>query len=172
MTDILRLEILLERGGIYLDIDVLSLNPLTEFLDYPCVIGEEQEDGSSLSNAVLLAEPGAEFIDRWYKALPDNWGVNEWAYHAVVLPRLLADRECSALHIEPHTSFIPFTFREPALFELSDDADVDELAGKLRSSYCIHLWQTIWWDSYLKDISPTYLQIADTTFSRLFREYA
>ncbi len=171
-ADILRLEVLLERGGIYLDTDILCLNPLDELLDYPCVIGQEQADGSSLSNAVILAEPGSEFIDYWYRALPENWGSEIWAYHAVVLPRILAEQKVAPLHVEPYTSFIPFTFREPDLLEQVDPLVVDTLTERLHSSYCIHLWQTIWWDRYLKDLSPAYFENSDTAFARLFRDYA
>jgi hypothetical protein len=170
-TDILRLEVLLTRGGIYLDADVLCLNPLDGLLDYPCVLGEEQADGSSLSNAVILAEPGAEFTRRWYRALPEDWN-KTWAYNAVVLPRLLAEQGVGPLHVEPHTTFIPFSFRETQIFDEVDPAEVSNLAGRLRESRCLHLWQTIWWERYLKDLTPSYFQENDTAFGRLFRHHA
>ncbi len=68
MADVLRLHTLLEHGGIYLDIDVLSLRPFTPLLDEDTVLGEES--GVGLCNAVILAKPGAPFLQEWLASLP------------------------------------------------------------------------------------------------------
>ena len=66
-ADVLRLQLLIEHGGVYLDLDFLVLKPLSPLLHGPkdFVIGREgaTSDGGfhGLCNAVLLAKPNASF---------------------------------------------------------------------------------------------------------------
>jgi len=64
VSDIIRLEVLLKYGGIYLDIDVVCLKAFAPFFKHETVMGKEREGG--LCNAVILAAPKARFIRRWY----------------------------------------------------------------------------------------------------------
>jgi hypothetical protein len=87
-ADIMRLEVLIEQGGVYLDIDTLCLKPWHTLLDNPFVIGEESD--RSLCNAVLMSEPGSEFARQWLKLYPQSFTEGEWANAACVLPHVLA----------------------------------------------------------------------------------
>ena len=72
-ADFLRLEILREAGGAYSDIDTLFVERYPDdWFERECVVGEEPpvvgDDGvlaPSLCNAVILARPGARFVERW-----------------------------------------------------------------------------------------------------------
>src|ERR1041385_7524074 len=44
-ADVMRLEILIKEGGIYLDIDVICLNSFKRLRQYKCVLGREGEKG-------------------------------------------------------------------------------------------------------------------------------
>src|SRR3989304_7504933 len=66
-ADITRMEKLIEKGGIYMDIDVLVLKPFDHLFNNPdikCVVGSENgshtshelKDMSSITNAVILCE--------------------------------------------------------------------------------------------------------------------
>jgi hypothetical protein len=87
-ADIMRLEVLIERGGVYLDIDTLCLKPWHALLDNRFVIGEESD--RSLCNAVLMSEPGAVFARQWLQLYPQAFTEGEWANAGCVLPHVLA----------------------------------------------------------------------------------
>ncbi|RDA87099.1 hypothetical protein CP532_0170 [Ophiocordyceps camponoti-leonardi (nom. inval.)] len=90
-ADILRLQILLEYGGIYLDNDVILLRPLDALLAgrRDVVMGYEGGHRQGLCNAVILAKKGASFLQRWYR-LYDDFDPTDWNYHSVQLPAKLA----------------------------------------------------------------------------------
>ena len=74
-ADVLRLRILLETGGIYLDLDTICQRPFTPLLDGQVVMGREEvlkTDGSrevsGLCNATIIAPPRSRFLELWYDA--------------------------------------------------------------------------------------------------------
>ena len=92
LTDFIRLQILYENGGIYLDSDVLCLKPLNKFRNIEgskggCVIGQEGaawEQEGKLTNAILLAEKDSEFVENWLMSFKGF--DNTWAKWGVQLP--------------------------------------------------------------------------------------
>jgi hypothetical protein len=87
-ADIMRLEILIEHGGVYLDIDTLCLKPWHALLDNAFVIGEESHRATS--NAVMLSEPGSAFARQWLELYPSSFKEGEWANTSCVLPHVLS----------------------------------------------------------------------------------
>jgi YD repeat-containing protein len=93
-ADVLRLEILLKLGGVYLDLDTLCLRPWHDLLDRRFVIGEEpQYDNpvAGLCNAVMFSIPGSAFARRWLDKYPAHFTPGEWANTGCILPRHLAN---------------------------------------------------------------------------------
>ncbi|CDS02659.1 hypothetical protein LRAMOSA00064 [Lichtheimia ramosa] len=89
-ADIVRLEALMEFGGIYFDLDLFALKPVDHLLDQEFVMGQEGVDGSSgLCNAMMMAKPNARFLQRYY-ATYSSFDSTQWNYHSVVLPAKLA----------------------------------------------------------------------------------
>lgn len=176
-ADIIRLEKLIEHGGIYLDLDVLSLKPFTKFLEYNLVLGAESADDAntiefdkigSITNAVIMAEPDNSFLKSWYDQLADNMGEDKpWAYHAVCLPKDILEREEHECHLEPKETFMPFCFRDAFIFEEDQRGRQNELVY----SYTVHLWETIWYDDYLYNIDVEYFDEYCNIFAKLFRPY-
>lgn len=175
-ADITRLEILIKEGGIYLDIDVLSLQPFGDLLNKSCVLGVEAADdldstdlnqARSITNAVMMCEPNHPFFVDWLQRTGDNLVNKTWAYHAVCLPlEMLKSQQYSNIHVEPCRSFMPFDFRNDWVFR-NDEKQYQ----CLQKSYTMHLWETIWYDGYLKQINNHYLETVDNIFTRLFRTY-
>ena len=54
-----------EYGGVYLDGDTWVLRSLDDLRQYPATVGEEDK-GQRICNALMLAEPDAAFVHRWY----------------------------------------------------------------------------------------------------------
>ena len=92
-ADVMRLEILLEQGGIYLDIDTLCLKPWHALLRHAFVIGEESSFGNpeaGLCNAVMFGEPRAAFPRAWLELYPSSFREGEWTTTSCLLPRRLS----------------------------------------------------------------------------------
>lgn len=149
-ADIFRLQKLIEMGGIYMDIDVISLKPFNDLLHESLVLGVESADNpntidlneiKSISNAVILAEKNHPFLVEWLKQTGDNLENKPWAYHAVNLPLELTKQQDWHYQLLPRKSFMPFDFRDEFIF--SNDKNQLE---KINDSYTMHLWETIWWD--------------------------
>lgn len=63
ISDAIRLLKLKEHGGVYIDIDTLTLRPYTSFLQYDTVLG--REDAHRLSNSVIIANTNSYFLNLW-----------------------------------------------------------------------------------------------------------
>lgn len=175
-ADVIRLQKLLEHGGVYMDTDVLSLKSYENLLQYDCVLGGEgylnhvdnlfTNDVNkmvSISNAVIMAEPNNKFIQMWLDETPKFMDL-KWAYHAVVLPMEMYKKDNTLFHLEPVETFVPFDFRNPYIFD-----EVDNMK-KLNNSYTIHLWDTIWKEQ-LQKIDTEYLKNSKSLFAKIFKKY-
>jgi SAM-dependent methyltransferase len=181
-ADVLRLEIILKQGGIYLDMDVVCLNSFKPLLKYDCVMGLEGKKG--LCNAVILAKPNAEFIKKWYEeyATFKSKGRDKlWVEHSVITPLRIARKNPKIIHIEDKFSFFWPTVGSPELLWLTDSLEVNlgykrkfQNWGKwmiLSNSYCKHLWSSLWWNDYLQDLTPECIEKSNNNFSRLYRKF-
>jgi len=168
-ADVLRLQLLIKHGGIYLDIDAVSLKPFGDLVNHSCVLGIESggdtlDTAESISNAVILAEPNHPFIVDWLEQTGQNLKDQHWAYHAVNLPVEMLKSKDYAVHLEPKQSFMPFGWRDQWVWEPGNQS-------QLADSYTMHLWETIWKDQ-LKIISDDYLLTVDNCFTKMCKKYA
>ncbi|MFT6956819.1 MAG: hypothetical protein ACJAYC_001825 [Halieaceae bacterium] len=181
-ADVIRLDALLEHGGIYADIDTLFLKPLPEaFYAEPFVISEEapvkdEVSGQmrpSLCNAVMVAEPGSQFVREWRARI--GQAINgTWSNHSCLLARLLADEFPDAVRIEPAASLLGVPFTPEGLRDLLENDSLD-----VADSYCLHLWQHVWWEYERQDFSRVhsgeitldFLRNADVSLARLARPF-
>jgi hypothetical protein len=65
--DWIRLQVLKDHGGVYLDMDTITVKGFDIFVTPPVSMVRETANGSTigLCNAFIAAEPGAEFIHDW-----------------------------------------------------------------------------------------------------------
>ena len=193
-ADVIRLEQLMQHGGIYLDIDVISIFPFESLRKHNTVMGIEHDAG--LCNAVILSRKDAEFISIWYDQYR-TFDANQWSYHSVVLPHQLWQKNPQLIHVvSEYLFFYPMhsdpsriflwtpTDRENDIKEFSDrivncsdPVYIEHLKagrawqyGMLCGTFCIHLWETVWFTPYLQHISPESLLTDSSNFSRLMRK--
>ncbi|CCC13500.1 unnamed protein product [Sordaria macrospora k-hell] len=109
-SDTLRLQILLEEGGIYLDIDVFAFRSFAPLLSRgptqgrDTILGYEGGNRWGLCNAVIVARrPNATFIRRWLDTyLDENVDLEKeaWNYRSVLLPKELMAVEQHHFHLD------------------------------------------------------------------------
>lgn len=181
-ADFIRLDALIEHGGIYADIDTLFLRPFPDWLfDQPFVIGREEDvrdelDGStrpSLCNALLMAEPGSEYARRWRAEMLAAMN-GSWSNHSCLLAQELAEELPDQVHIEPRSSFMGVPVSQDGLV---DFLERDGLT--LEDAFSVHWWEHLWWEHERQDFSRCsgrtmtlqYLRQSDSTLARLARPY-
>ena len=109
-ADVIRLQMLRQYGGIYLDLDVISINPVDPLLKHQVVMGIEP--GTGLCNAVILARPDAPFIERWQEHYRSFDG-RRWNHHSVVLPGQMAKDAPDAIALAGKYDFFYPTHNDP-----------------------------------------------------------
>ena len=154
-ADIVRLEKLLDRGGIYLDADVFVHKPFDDLLGHATVLGRQvvNQKDLGLCNAVILAEPQAPFLKRWhseYRTFRSNGHDSYWDEHSVQLPNNLSKQFPNEVTVLPPFAFFWPTF-EPADLELIFESPkpID-----LSPVYATHLWESLAWERYLEHLTP------------------
>ena len=74
-----RLKILMEYGGIYLDFDTLIIRPLDDLRKYDCTIGLEQDDKAC--GNIIICHKDAPFLAMWLNSFLDDYRIDVWAYN-------------------------------------------------------------------------------------------
>jgi FkbM family methyltransferase len=167
-SDFIRLERLVEEGGVYADMDTLFVRPLPDrLLSQSFVLGSEYLPGT-LCNAFMMAEPQAEFGRRWLARMGEAF-TGDWNKHSCRLPFEIAQEIPSAIHIEPPETFYPFAATPRGLGALLADCQ------PVPDSACsIHLWAHLWWSRSRTDfsrfhggrITPGLIRSGATTLAR------
>jgi hypothetical protein len=207
MADVIRLEMLQRFGGIYLDLDIVSLRPYAPFLQHEFVMG--MEPGTGLCNAVVMARQDAEFLSLWREQYRSFDG-SRWNHHSVVLPWQMAQAHPQLIHVADKYAFFYPTHNDPVhrylwgerptlrertmrlaknLLRLAAEPfggrrdairqayyrTFHALRGRewhyrrACQSYCLHLWEGLWGEPYLKAVTPDYLRNSSSNFARLLR---
>jgi hypothetical protein len=180
-ADFIRLDVLIEHGGVYADIDTIFVSPIPDALyEQPFVLGREAPvhdtrtgvERPSLCNALLMAEPGAAFAREWRRRM--SAALAGWSHHSTLLPQALADDAPAAVHIEPERTFYPYRWSPLDLHRLFEatETDVDGICS-------IHLWSHLWWDPARVDFSTFHaglitedrVRSVDSTYNLLARRH-
>lgn len=140
-ADVLRLQILLRYGGVYMDIDTISVHPCASlFGNHEFVIGiqaPENPPRGRLCNAIMMAIPGSTFVRTWLDEFESCFEPNGWGEASVDLPHKLYEHLGSkACTVVPTAAFLwPPWYKVREIFE-GDSTVPDELIT-------LHLWAKI-----------------------------
>ena len=145
VADVFRLQLLSIYGGVYMDTDILSLQPVHHLVDDKLIMSWETPDEKSICNALMAANPGNAFVDEWLSIMPQGLKSPIWAYGGVVLPMVLSHMEGLTDHrtIMPHTFACPLDLSKNWMF---DPALKEEAKQKIKESHAIHVFETFWRD--------------------------
>jgi hypothetical protein len=157
-ADVIRLDVLARFGGMYADMDTIFVNPPPEELwTRPFVIGMESGDGpstpavpdKSLCNALMMAQPGSEFVARWRDRIIEEMD-GTWSHHSCELAADIAAQHPDLVSIEPERSFTAYRHTIGGIADLVE-REVD--AVNTEAMYSVHLWAHMWWDRHRTDFS-------------------
>jgi mannosyltransferase OCH1-like enzyme len=135
ISDLLRYEILLRHGGVYLDTDFECRRSLAPILagvrNFAC-----SEDGRSISIGILGAAPGSVYMERCLAALPARCGAAETQKETgpAFFTRVLLDGGIAGdFTLFPRAWFYPYNWNEP-----------HRAHEAFPSAYAVHRWAHSW----------------------------
>ena len=145
-ADVVRLELLYEHGGVYLDLDMIITRPFDEVFKsgHSFYISEERTNCRSLINALLAAKPKNEFIKLWLNEFKSGLRLGIWAHHIRDTNKKLIDDHPHYLHkyrmkVLDGIVFMPLHWQDTVAFLNSESVPYEFPA----ESYGTHLWETI-----------------------------
>jgi len=167
-ADVLRLELLLQFGGVYMDMDVLLLQPVQSLLTQAAsapggvLLAHEGIDGTiGAGNALMACTRNASIMQTWYGRYRD-FSDAVWNGFSVRLPMELAIAQPGAIALLDYTAVywppwnpwgVAQLYRTPRCM--------------LPQSVGVHLWETKMWASLLSRLTPEMVNQRDTCFARL-----
>jgi len=146
-ADVVRLELLYEYGGVYLDLDMFIVKNFEKVINSGkdlYLSKEGKKEG--LINAFIACKPKNEFLKIWLDNFKSGLRMNNWAYHIRDTNRLLLERNKHYLlkyniQILEHENFMPFLWNERDKFVNIANHKFED------HNYGVHLYETI-----LKDV--------------------
>lgn len=171
-ADVLRVQTLLERGGIYLDCDMLVHRDFDDLLENSVVMGQEGKAGATfgLCNAVILAEPQAPFLQRWLERFRDFRSTGQDQFYSELgcaVPLALWQTHPDEVTVLPPDAFFtPYCDAQDIrlIFGPSESAAIT-------SRYANHLWESQGWWHYMRDLTPGRVRQIDSAFHHWARPY-
>ena len=181
-SDFIRVQKLVEQGGVYADIDTLFVNPLPESLfQESAVMGWEDpvkctktgEVRPSVCNAFIMLEQGSEFGRKYHSEMAERLD-GTWSNHSCFLACDLSERFPELIHLENKNAFYKHSWTPEGLMTLLEGYDDD-----FHDVYSMHLWSHLWWSKKRKDfisfhagrLTEKFIREVDTTYNIAARKF-
>ena len=156
-SDIVRLEAILQYGGMYFDFDAFVVNFVDPLLHYDCTLGAEEP--TTLANGIMFSKPWSDFFKLWYinyKTFTDK----EWATHSTIAAYNISKFYPSLIHVEQNS------LMKPNYFTMRENIFGPEIWDFKRKNYCLHAY---WRFSDHKGLHPNDIRKYNTTLGGIFR---
>jgi mannosyltransferase OCH1-like enzyme len=196
-SDVVRLQVLKEFGGVYLDLDTICVKPLHALYHHQVVVGEEKnlpyiprnwreqikvnywkiitKKGESfdrqkkkICNAVILSEPNSKFIELWLESYK--------TFRSRGKDKYWNEHSCilpmKLLKKNGYlaTLLTPKAFHYP-LYNKEGLKDLFERTIHFPEAYVHHLWNSFSYTDYLNKLTVHDILNKDTTYNLLARKY-
>jgi hypothetical protein len=137
-ADKLRMDILFEKGGIYMDIDTISIKTYKNLLNKNCVLGLEYGLNNKINgicNAIMLSEPKSQFFKKWMELYESNFKTDGWGESSIALPYQIYQQNKELVYLlKPEIFFYPSWFQTKNIFRWNCNKIPEELLT-------LHLWE-------------------------------
>lgn len=178
-ADLMRIHILNKIGGVYMDIDVLSLQPLDGSVIKPVCERESKttdnlyenwtvmsrESPEKLVNCVVMSRKNNPFLEEWIAEYEKNYGAHKdhWGGLSVVTPHYLSRKMPNKISILTSKMFIPFLYNNMDFFH-------KDISNTLTESFTVHLWETEARKASLIPEDKEYFSKNNNTFTKLYKK--
>lgn len=158
-ADVMRLEILINYGGIYFDTDVLALRSFEPLLSLADVVMANQDDDEKTAcSAIVIAKKNATFLRRVYDAY-QSFDDSCWDCHSVRLTGQLALIYPNEARLLPTVTFFYPGYYHGDIFFRENDYNFS-------SNYASHLWNKVFHDE-LEKLTPEKILARNFTLARM-----
>lgn len=149
-SDFLRMFVLHKHGGIYLDIDTITIRNYKNLLSKNFIISQEvTERGRNMgfSNAVMMSEPNGKFINIWLNNYEKYFNPQGWQEASTILPQIIYSKFNDPEHI---TLLPPDCFVRPS-FEKIENIFQEEMEIP-KNLLVLHLWNQYSKDRFISNV--------------------
>ena len=139
LSDYVRLKVLYEYGGIYMDTDMLVIKPFDFLLQHKCFLG--YQSNSQINGSIIGCVKGNNFIKACFDRY-ESMEFDEMRLMSMAIPVIITD-VFEKFPVKHDVEIYPYTYFYPYLFE-------ESLTGKnyletvKPETYAIHLWNASW----------------------------
>jgi len=168
-SDVIRLQVLLEYGGVYVDTDTIFVKSFKPLLNNKFVLGQQNINGNEgLCPAVILSEVNSTFGQHWLAGFKDSFGggppgSSTWCTHSVQYPLWLSKQIPEEVTILNHEAFFWPLYHQNHIEWMF----VEE--HKFPNAYSHHLWESSG-KIYLKEMTEEKIKTQNTTFTQITKD--
>lgn len=143
-ADKVRMDKLYERGGVYMDIDTITVRPYKDLLKYNTVLGYEVYP-DTICNAVMLTKANSRFFKEWLLKYNLDFKTDGWGESSIYLPaKVHKQYPALAKVLPPDRFFRPYATEGNKIFTGNHDIP--------KNLITLHLWET-YTEKYFKEIT-------------------
>lgn len=168
-SDVIRLQVLLEEGGVYVDTDTIFVKPFTELLNNKVVMGQQGVGGSEgLCPAVILSEPNSTFLTQWLMGFRESFGGGPpgsptWCTHSVGYPLWLSRKIPNEITILNHETFFWPLYHQDHI-EMMFENNLS-----FPNAFSHHLWESSG-KKYLDEMTLDKIKEDTTSFNKIVKD--
>ena len=163
VADYIRAKVLFEEGGVYLDTDMMLLQPLDILLQYDFFIGKE------VSGRINFALFGAQKKHRFLKQMLDFYYVTNFNVFA---PPVITHTFSPIINAQT-IGTNEIIFKPPYFYPLSFENRLQNYAEFIKpESYAVHLWDHSWAKVPQLGLFPLVKNLSEVVVDFLFYEYS
>lgn len=102
-ADIVRMKKLFDLGGVYMDIDTISIRPYTHLLENEVVLGYQTKD--RICNAIMMTSSKSSFFAIWLQLYEQAFRPGGWEESSILLPFTLSETYPTLVNVVPKETF-------------------------------------------------------------------
>jgi hypothetical protein len=147
-SDIVRMLVLHEIGGLYLDCDTITLRSMDDLWGHDYVMGVQQTIATAMGgfcNAIMISKRhsafGAYWIDQ-YKSFNSKGRDLHWDFHSVKLPMYLYSVRSEGVRVLPHDKWF-FPLWNHIYSVMFTTKEIDKNRQLFDGQYAVHLWHNM-----------------------------
>lgn len=145
VSDVARIEALLQYGGIYLDTDVEVFKSFDNILNKQCVLGFEERN--YVATSFIACEKGCRLMQEFYEIYINKTFDEKLVTNVVLLTNILKEKGLKMNNqfqvIEGYIRIFPQVFFSPYDY-------INCINMKNKETYCVHYFYVSWLSKYQK----------------------